>query len=278
MDALAGTGTDPGTSTSTGTTPGTSTGATAAAPVPTVTGEVPRIRGQRLARDERRTQVLQVAQELFSREGYHHVSMDDIADRACVGKPVLYRHFPSKLDLYLAVVDQRGEELLRTVELALTALGPAPVPADGGRQVVHAVVHAIFAFVDVAGESSSLLFESDVRHDPGVRERVESASLQVAQRVAAALEATASLTPAQARLASVALVALARGAATHRLRSPDGLGPDEAVELVTALSWDGVLGVARPAPSGAVAGVPASTAGALPGAVGAGGQGVQVAG
>ena len=61
-----------------------------------------------MPRDARRAQVLRIAQGLFATEGYHHVSMDDIADHAEVSKPVLYRHFPSKLELYLAVVDQRG--------------------------------------------------------------------------------------------------------------------------------------------------------------------------
>ena len=35
-------------------------------------------------------------------QGYHAAAMDDIADAAGVSKPVLYQHFPSKLDLYLA--------------------------------------------------------------------------------------------------------------------------------------------------------------------------------
>ena len=58
--------------------------------------------------------------------------MDDIADRAEVSKPILYRHFPSKLDLYLAVIDERGQtEGVVTLTDVLEALvGEVPV-ADG---------------------------------------------------------------------------------------------------------------------------------------------------
>ena len=59
----------------------------------------------RLPRDERRAILLSAALEVFTAAGYHSAAMDEIADRANVSKPVLYQHFPSKLDLYLAVLD-----------------------------------------------------------------------------------------------------------------------------------------------------------------------------
>ncbi len=58
-------------------------------------------RGARLARPARRKQLLGAAQEVFVAHGYHAAAMDDIAERAGVSKPVLYQHFPSKLELYL---------------------------------------------------------------------------------------------------------------------------------------------------------------------------------
>ena len=58
----------------------------------------------RLPRDERRAQLLAADLEVFTQAGYHSAAMDEIADRAKVSKPVLYQHFPSKLDLYLAVL------------------------------------------------------------------------------------------------------------------------------------------------------------------------------
>ena len=62
-------------------------------------------RGQRMPRSERRAQLLEAAQAVFVAQGYHAAAMDEIADRAGVSKPVLYQHFPGKLDLYLALLD-----------------------------------------------------------------------------------------------------------------------------------------------------------------------------
>src|SRR5699024_9620922 len=55
----------------------------------------------RLPRAARREQLLATAQEAFVESGYHATSMDEIAERAGVSKPVLYRHFDGKLELCL---------------------------------------------------------------------------------------------------------------------------------------------------------------------------------
>ncbi|MGH3575894.1 MAG: TetR/AcrR family transcriptional regulator, partial [Pseudonocardiaceae bacterium] len=61
-------------------------------------------RGVRMSRDERRAQLLAAATDVFVTNGYHATVMDDIAERAGVSKPVLYQHFPGKLELYLALL------------------------------------------------------------------------------------------------------------------------------------------------------------------------------
>lgn len=200
-----------------------------------------RAAGPRMRRDQRRDQLLTIAQQLFASEGYHHVSMDDIADRALVSKPVLYRHFPSKLDLYLAVVDACGEDLLTTMDRALEPVQHGQ--ATDGRDVVAAIVRAYISFVEVAGEASSLLFESDVTRDPGVRARVERASVSTRTRIAEALQQAAGLGPAEAATVSAALVAMAQGAAVHRLRQAGTLTAEATTDLVSRLAWGGVGGL-----------------------------------
>ena len=78
-------------------------------------------RGGRLPRSARRKQLLAAAQEVFVANGYHAAAMDDIAERAGVSKPVLYQHFPGKLELYLALLDTQAEMLGRAVQDALAA-------------------------------------------------------------------------------------------------------------------------------------------------------------
>jgi len=201
-----------------------------------------------MPRDERREQVLEIAQELFATQGYHHVSMDDIADQADVSKPVLYRHFPSKLDLYLAVVDRGGEALLREVTAALEQLEDPSAGEVDGRAVVDALVRAYFRYVEAAGQASSLLFESDVTRDEDVRARVESASVETARHISDVLERYTGLTQAENELVATALVGMARVAASSRHRG-DGpyaaLPVEEAAELVARLAWGGVTGLVR---------------------------------
>ncbi|MBO3083711.1 TetR/AcrR family transcriptional regulator [Cellulomonas sp. zg-ZUI188] len=206
----------------------------------------PRARSPRMARDERRAQVLRIAQELFSSEGFHHVSMDDIADRAEVSKPVLYRHFPSKLDLYLAVVDQNGADLLVAVETAVSAIEQGPVRRGDGRDVISAIVEAYVMFVEGAGESSALLFESDVTHDADVRARVERASSEAARRIAVVLSQVTALPLEEASILAVSLISMAQGAATYRLRQPTEVSAERTVHLVTQVAWGGVSALIRP--------------------------------
>lgn len=198
-----------------------------------------------MPREVRRAQVLRIAQGLFAAEGFHHVSMDDIADHAEVSKPVLYRHFPSKLDLYLAVVDQRGSELLIAVEAAVAPLQLGPVRPGVGRDVVGAIVRAYVDFVEVAGESSSLLFESDVTRDADVRSHVERVTSEAARRISEVLVDVTGLDPESAAMLAVSMTAMAQVAATHRFRAPHGPSPAAAADLIARLAWGGVAGLIR---------------------------------
>ena len=54
-------------------------------------------------------------------QGYHAAAMDEIAERAGVSKPVLYQHFPGKLELYLALLDESTDALVDTVRSALVS-------------------------------------------------------------------------------------------------------------------------------------------------------------
>lgn len=196
-----------------------------------------------MPRAARRAQVLEIAQDLFAREGYHHVSMDDIAERAQVSKPVLYRHFPSKLDLYLAVVDHRSQALVHAVDEALTT-ARADEQATG-RAVVRAIVRAFVEFVEHSGESFSLLFESDVTRDSDVRRQVEQASSEAARAICRGLRELAGLPEEHADLLAQSLVGMARVAATSRYRG-GRVGVDDAVDLITQLAWRGVAGLVTP--------------------------------
>src|SRR3954464_8958230 len=115
------------------------------------------VRGGRMPRSVRRKQLLAAAQEVFVANGYHAAAMDDIAERAGVSKPVLYQHFPGKLDLYLALLDTQAEALADAVIAALAG-------TNDNQARVHAVLSAYFAFVDRSDHDGAfrLIFESDI--------------------------------------------------------------------------------------------------------------------
>src|SRR5438067_762673 len=114
-----------------------------------------RPRSSRLPRHERRRQLLDAALEVFVSQGYHAAAMDDIAERAGVSKPVLYQHFPGKLELYLALLDESVGTLLDTVRDALRS------NADP-KQRVAATFGGYFEYVGGKGQAYRLVFESDL--------------------------------------------------------------------------------------------------------------------
>src|ERR671926_1856483 len=102
-------------------------------------GEAQAARPTRLPRSARRKQLLAAAQQVFVAHGYHAAAMDDIAEKAGVSKPVLYQHFPGKLELYLALLDTQAEALAETV---LAALASTP----DNKQRVAATMRVFFDY------------------------------------------------------------------------------------------------------------------------------------
>ncbi|HLZ36705.1 MAG TPA: TetR/AcrR family transcriptional regulator [Mycobacteriales bacterium] len=199
-----------------------------------------RRRGTRLPRPARRTQLLGAAREVFVAHGYHAAAMDHIAERAGVSKPVLYQHFPGKLELYLALLDQHAEELLRRVREALES-------TTDNKQRVAASIAAYFDFVDSDGEAFRLVFESDLRNEPAVRERVERSLEQCVEAITATIAADTGVSAEEARLLSVGLAGLAEVSARYWLASNGRVSKERAVRLLAALAWRGIRGFPRTA-------------------------------
>lgn len=195
-------------------------------------------RGTRLPRQARRKQLLGAAQEVFVAQGYHGAAMDDIAERAGVSKPVLYQHFPGKLDLYLALLDEHAADLTRKVRVALQS-------TTDNKARVAACVAAYFEFVDGDGEAFRLVFESDLRNDPAVRSRVEQMTQDCVSAIAETIAHDTGFREEEARLLSVGLAGLAEVGARWWLASEGVLSKDRAVELISTLSWRGISGSPR---------------------------------
>jgi AcrR family transcriptional regulator len=202
--------------------------------------------GRRLPRRERRRQLLDAALGVFVSQGYHAAAMDEIAERAGVSKPVLYQHFPGKLELYLALLDESVDTLVETVRDALRS---TPDP----KQRVAATFGAYFDYVGGEGAAYRLLFESDLSNEPAVRERLERVQRECAEMVSQALREDAGLSVDEAHLLSVGMVGMAQVTARYWLSTRDHIPREAAEQLVARLAWRGISGWPRTETSQAVA-------------------------
>ena len=197
-----------------------------------------RPRGTRLPRPARRRQLLSAAQEVFVAQGYHSAAMDEIAERAGVSKPVLYQHFPGKLDLYLALLDEGIDELVAKVRDALAS-------TSDNRQRVGATFGAFFDYVAGTGEAFRLVFESDLSNEPAVRARLERTLQDCAEMVSQIIRADAGISDAEAHLLGMGLVGMAQVSARYWLSTIGSIPRDAAEQLIARLAWRGISGWPR---------------------------------
>jgi AcrR family transcriptional regulator len=195
-------------------------------------------RGVRLPRRARRTQLLGAALEVFVAQGYHAAAMDDIAERAGVSKPVLYQHFPGKLELYLALLDESCAQVIGACAEALES-------TEDNKQRVAATMTAFYGYVAREEGAFRLVFESDLTNEPAVRERVDRVTSECAGLIAPLIEDDTGLAAAQARLLAVSLVGMAQVSARFWLSDPGAISKSDAAALVAGLAWRGIRGYPR---------------------------------
>jgi AcrR family transcriptional regulator len=194
-----------------------------------------RPRSARLPRLARRTQLLGAAQEVFVAQGYHAAAMDDIADRAGVSKPVLYQHFPGKLELYLALLDQHCEALVDAVRAALAS-------STDNKQRVAATMNAYFGFVEHESGAFRLVFESDLTNEQAVRDRVNKAELDCAKLISAVIAEDTGLGPEESMVLAVGLTGISQVTARYWLSAGMPVPRDTAAQLISRLAWRGIAG------------------------------------
>jgi AcrR family transcriptional regulator len=161
--------------------------------------------------------------------------MDEIADRANVSKPVLYQHFPSKLDLYLAVLDLHIDSLVFAIQKAI-----ASTPDNAAR--VKATIDAYFGFIESEGEAFRLLFESDMSVEPQVRERLNRMTYDCAAAVSAVISIDTGLPKEASMLLAIGIIGNAQITARHWLDRDSTMTRDQASTFVTNLIWRGISG------------------------------------
>jgi AcrR family transcriptional regulator len=183
-----------------------------------------------------RDSILRAAEAIFARHDYHEVQMDDVVEACGVGKGTLYRYFPSKQDLYFAVMFEGIAQLRLELE---AAVGTGEPPARKIRRIVHRTLSYFwdrrFFF--------SLIHRNEHKPDGEAREwlRHREALSRVIRKTLQAATAAGHVRRVDARIATEMLLGMMRG--VNRYRTED----DRLEPLVTAVVEVFMRGVGTPA-------------------------------
>ncbi len=192
---------------------------------------------RRLPRAEREEQLLTVAQALFAERGFRAPSMDEIALRAGVTKPVLYDHFGSKDGLIAACIRHAGAQLLRDVDAAVEA-------ATGAEQILAAGFAAFFGFVESFGQGWFMLIGENSVVGPAA-DALESIRRQQAAYVADKLVAEFPTAPLDdVRAFAEAIIGACERVALWRRDRPDVPAAKATAALMT-LVWGGLASLSQ---------------------------------
>ena len=192
-----------------------------------------RPRGGRMPRHARRAQLLDSALEVFVAQGYHAAAMDDIAERAGVSKPVLYQHFPGKLELYLALLEQSSDRIIDATREALAS-------THDNKLRVLATMQGFYEYVANARGAFRLVFESDLTNEPAVRQQVDRVTWACADEITKVIHEDTGLPGEAARLLAVSLVGMAQVSARYWLAGEGEIDQSDAASLVAGLAWRGI--------------------------------------
>lgn len=111
----------------------------------------------RMAAEDRRQQILEVAMELFSQRGFRGTTTKEIALAAGVNEAIIFRHFATKSDLYAAIIDQKASsESVRTLQRVIDEA----MERGDDRQVFESFAFHILEFHEHDDTAMRILFYS----------------------------------------------------------------------------------------------------------------------
>ena len=190
----------------------------------------------RLPAPARREQILDVSVQVFARNGFHSTSMNDVADAAGVTKPVLYQHFDSKQDLYLALLEEAGNRLRNSVTKAVAS-------ATNGKEQTEFGFKAYFRWVAHDHDAFLLLFGSRANRDEESVATIRRITAETAHAIAPLI--AADIDSDHQRTLAHGLVGLAEGASRHLVERGEAFDPEVLGQQVADMAWAGLRAVHR---------------------------------
>jgi AcrR family transcriptional regulator len=191
-----------------------------------------REKSRRLSGTERRAQLIDVGRAAFAKRGYEAASMEEIADRAKVSKPILYEHFGGKEGLYAVIVDREMDYVVRRIVEAIASGSP--------RERVERASLAFLTYVKDHPDGFAVLSQDSPLS--ATRGRLSSLLNDLAERVGdvfASAFKDAGYDPRAAPIYGHALVGMVTfvGKWWTEVRKPN---VDEVAKHIGALAWMGL--------------------------------------
>ena len=205
---------------------------------------------KRLPRAVREQQMLDAAVQVFSINGYHETSMDAIAAKAEISKPMLYLYYGSKEDLFGACLDR---ELARFIETVRSDIDFKLPPKD----MLRGIILSFLSYID-ANRASWIVLYTQATSSQAFAHTVREGRERIIDLVARMLNAGTRNPEPEADFQMMAIALVGAGEAVATRVSAGDVDVDDAAELMINLFWRGLKG--RPSDGGAGPGDPAAAA------------------
>jgi AcrR family transcriptional regulator len=169
---------------------------------------------------DRKAQVERAAAEAFSASGYHAVGMETIAAKVGISAAALYRHYPSKYDLFRGAVLNLGRQLVDATDIGDEPLARR-ASGDDQPDILHRLIHALID-VTLANRDSGGLYRWQARYlRPQDQKQLMDQLRVVNRRIQKPLMAIRpTLSSSQRWMTSAALLSVIGSVVDHRVKMP----------------------------------------------------------
>lgn len=183
----------------------------------------------RLTGVERRNQLVQVGRAVFAEKGYEGTSVEEIAERAKISKPIVYEHFGGKEGLYAVIVDREMEYVIEQISEAIGNGTP--------RDRIEGAALAFMRYVQERPDGFAVL-----KRDSPSNSGLANLLAEVAERVGNVLRSEfkkAGYDPRAAPLYAQALIGMVTFVGQW-WEENSKMSPEEAASHISALAWMGL--------------------------------------
>jgi AcrR family transcriptional regulator len=184
---------------------------------------------------QRREQLLDVGRHLFAERGFEGASIEEVASRADVSKPIVYEHFGGKEGLFAVVVDREMQELLERITSALTG--------DHPRELLEQAALALLSYIESNSDGFRILLrDSPIPSTNGHFSSLISDIATKVEHILADEFKSRGLDPKLAGLYSQSLVGMVVFSGQWWLEVQKPKKQEVAAHLIN-LAWNGLSGL-----------------------------------